>query len=188
MSLMPLMPVTPTTTAATAAAPAPRGFVIDRADRGDGRTQLPGSLHTNRRLSQWLSLAEPGVVQVCTGKVELGQGILTALQLLVAEELDVPLSAVRIHSASTVRGPDEGVTSGSLSVQDSGGALRHACAELRAMALQRAAARAGGGAASGAGNGAANGEANGAANGTANGMGRWPLRAGENRSHRVPTP
>ena len=134
---------TPASAPASTADPAPRGFVIDRTDRGDGRAQLPGSLHTNRRLAQWLSLAQPGVVQVFTGKVELGQGILTALQLLVADELDVPLAAVRLHSASTVRGPDEGVTSGSLSVQDSGGALRHACAELRAMALRKAAARAG---------------------------------------------
>ena len=118
----------------------PRGFVIDRTD---GHPQLPGSLHTNRRLSQWLAFGEPGAVQVFTGKVELGQGILTALQLLVAEELDMPLAAVRLCSASTVRGPDEGVTSGSLSVQDSGGALRQACAEVRAMALQRAAALAG---------------------------------------------
>lgn len=118
----------------------PRGFVVDRKD---GRTQLPGSLHTNRRLSQWLGFAEPGVVLVYTGKVELGQGILTALLLLVAEELDVPLESVRIRSASTAYGPDEGVTSGSLSVQDSGGALRQACAEVRALALQRAAALSG---------------------------------------------
>lgn len=118
----------------------PRGFVIDRKD---GRPQLPGSLHTNRRLAQWLGFAEPGRVQVYTGKVELGQGILTALSLIVAEELDVPLEDVCLHSASTDRGPDEGMTSGSLSVQDSGGALRQACAEVRAMALQQAAARAG---------------------------------------------
>lgn len=114
-----------------------RGFVIDRKD---GRPQLPGSLHTNRRLAQWLAFGEPGQVQVFIGKVELGQGILTALQLLVAEELDVPLQAVQLRSASTAYGPDEGVTSGSLSVQDSGGALRQACAEVRALALQRAAA------------------------------------------------
>lgn len=120
-----------------AAAPQPRGFVIERAD---GQRPLPGSLHVNRRLSQWLSLAEPGVLQVFTGKAELGQGILTALQLIVADELDLPVAAVRIHSASTTRGPDEGVTSGSLSVQDSGGALRQACAELRARAQQRAGA------------------------------------------------
>ncbi|HSI57127.1 MAG TPA: molybdopterin cofactor-binding domain-containing protein [Ideonella sp.] len=129
----------PNATTATAAAP-PRGFVIER---GGSLPPLPGSLHTNRRLSQWLSFAEPGVVQVLTGKVELGQGILTALQILAAEELDVPLAAVRLLSASTARGPDEGVTSGSLSVQDSGGALRHACAEVRRLALRRAAERAG---------------------------------------------
>ena len=115
--------------------PQPRGFIVDRQD---GQAPLPGSLHSNRRLSQWLAFGEPGLVQVFTGKVELGQGILTALQLLAAEELDMPLSAVHVRSASTGHGPDEGMTSGSLSVQDSGSALRQACAEVRAMALLRA--------------------------------------------------
>ena len=117
---------------AVAADAQPRGFGVPR---NDGRPQLPGSLHTNRRLSSWLGFSAPGFVNVYTGKVELGQGILTALQLLVAEELDLPLAAVRVHSASTARGPDEGVTSGSLSVQDSGGAWRQGCAEVRAIAL-----------------------------------------------------
>ena len=124
----------------TATTSAPRGFVIDRAD---GRVQLPGSLHTNRRLSQWIALGADGCVQVFTGKAELGQGILGALQLIVAEELDRPADAITVVTASTARGPDEGMTSGSLSVQDSGGALRHVCAEVRGMALQRAAARSG---------------------------------------------
>jgi len=125
------MPVTTTPPAA-----APRGF---RVDRGEGA--LPGSLHGNPRLAQWLAFDEPGVVRVFTGKVELGQGILTALQLIVADELDVAIDAVRLHSASTARGPDEGMTSGSLSIQDSGGALRQACAELRALATRVAAER-----------------------------------------------
>ena len=116
--------------------PAPRGFVIERAE---GQRQRPGSLQINPRLSTWLSLAHSGQVQVFTGKVELGQGILSALRMIVAEELDLPLHAVRVQSASTTRGPDEGVTSGSLSIQDSGSALRHASAELRGLALQRAA-------------------------------------------------
>ena len=46
-------------------------------------------------------------------------------------------------TASTAHGPDEGMTSGSLSVQDSGGALRHACAEVRGLALHKAAERSG---------------------------------------------
>src|SRR5512144_2696276 len=86
----------PMSTPMTPPATEPRGF---RVERGDGA--LPGSLHTNPRLAQWLAFDSPGVVQVFTGKAELGQGILTALQLLVAEELDVPLDAVRVHSAST---------------------------------------------------------------------------------------
>ena len=112
---------------------AARGFGVNR---DDGRVRLPGSLHTNRRIAQWLAFDEPGVVKVHTGKAELGQGILTALQLVVAEELDVPVAAVRVLSASTAHGPDEGMTSGSLSVQDSGGALRQACAEVRAIAVR----------------------------------------------------
>ena len=120
--------------------PTVRGFVIERQD---GQAQLPGSLHTNRKLSQWLSLQTPGHIEILTGKAELGQGILTALRLLAAEELDVDLAQVNLISASTLRGPDEGVTSGSLSVQDSGGAIRHACAHLRGLALQRAASQSG---------------------------------------------
>ena len=119
---------------------APRGFVIDRTD---GRVQLPGSLHTNRRLSKWIRLAEGGRVDVFTGKAELGQGILTALRLIAAEELDLPPEALTLVTASTAHGPDEGMTSGSLSVQDSGGALRHACAEVRGLALEKAATKSG---------------------------------------------
>ena len=72
-----------------------------------------------------------GTVRVAVGKVELGQGILTALAQIAAEELDVPLERIRMLPASTAYSPDEGVTSGSLSIQDAGKALRQACAELR---------------------------------------------------------
>ena len=41
--------------------------------------RLPGSLQTNRLLSAWLAINADGTATVFTGKVELGQGILTAL-------------------------------------------------------------------------------------------------------------
>ena len=126
----------PLTTVDTMNAPAPRGFTIDRQD---GRPVLPGNLHNNRLLSQWLDFAHPGVVRVFTGKVELGQGILTALTIIAADELDVELEQIHMVSASTLEGPDEGMTSSSISVQDSGSAIRHACAEVRHLAVQRAA-------------------------------------------------
>jgi nicotinate dehydrogenase subunit B len=104
---------------------------------------LPGSLRANRRLSQWLRIRPEGWVEVSSGKVEIGQGILTALAQIVAEELDIALARVRMVPATTAASPDEAVTSGSLSVQESGTALRHACAEARAIYLAAAAARLG---------------------------------------------
>src|SRR4051812_20552370 len=77
---------------------------------------------------------EPGgTVVIAPGKVELGQGISTALAQIAAEELGVELSKIKILPASTAYSPDEGVTSGSLSIQEGGKALRAACAELRGM-------------------------------------------------------
>ncbi len=105
--------------------------------------RLPGSLETNRRLSHWLRIRREGVVEVHSGKVEIGQGILTALAQIVAEELDVAPARVRMIRASTAESPNEGVTSGSLSTQDSGTALRYACAEARAIYLDAAARRLG---------------------------------------------
>ena len=104
---------------------------------------LPGSLRANRRLSQWLKFRRDGCVEVFSGKVEIGQGILTALAQIVAEELDVSLAQIRMMPASTAWSPDEAITSGSLSVQESGMALRQACAEARAIYLDAAAARLG---------------------------------------------
>src|SRR5206468_12572890 len=105
--------------------------------------RLPGSLRVNRRLAQWLKFHAEGYIEVFSGKVEIGQGILTALTQIVAEELDVSLDQVRMVPASTSMSPDEAITSGSLSVQESGTALRHACAETRAIYLNAAAARLG---------------------------------------------
>ena len=86
------------------------------------------SLKTNPLLAQWLRFEVTGTVTVFTGKAELGQGILHALKLMAAHELDVPVSSVHIVAANTQHSPDEGMTSGSLSVQDFGLAIRQACA------------------------------------------------------------
>ena len=77
------------------------------------------------------------------GKVEYGQGTWTALAQMAAEELPVTLARVRVAPVSTRTSPDEGVTAGSLSVQDSGSTLRQACAQARGLLLAAAAARLG---------------------------------------------
>jgi nicotinate dehydrogenase subunit B len=102
---------------------------------------LPKHLDTNPRLSRWLRVREDGVIEVRVGKVELGQGILTALGQLAADELDVRPDQVVMLPANTASGPDQDLTAGSMSVFDSGPALRVACANLRALFAAEAARR-----------------------------------------------
>jgi nicotinate dehydrogenase subunit B len=104
---------------------------------------LPSHLAANPRLSRWLHINRDGTITLRTGKVELGQGIATALALIAAEELDVEPTALRVLAASTELGPDEGPTAGSMSVADSGSAVRHACAAVRALVLAAASAELG---------------------------------------------
>jgi nicotinate dehydrogenase subunit B len=105
--------------------------------------RLPGSLQNNRRLDGWIRINADGTATVFTGKVELGQGILTALKQIAAEELDLPLARIRLISGDTGQTPDEGQTAGSQSVENSGTALRLAGAEVRAIVLDLAAKRLG---------------------------------------------
>ena len=103
------------------------------------RPPLPGSLNTNRLLDGWIRVNDNNTVTVFTGKCEIGQGILTALAQIAADELDVAYERIEIISADTARTPNEGMTAGSLSVEMSGSALRFACAEARTALLAAAA-------------------------------------------------
>src|SRR5580698_960722 len=104
---------------------------------------LPVSLAANPVLSSWIKFSSEGHVTVSPGKVEIGQGIVTALAQIAADELDVDIGRVQMVRASTAGSPNEGVTSGSLSVQHSGRAIRHVCAEIRQMFLALASDRLG---------------------------------------------
>ena len=99
------------------------------------------SLQANPALGRWLDFAVPGRVTIRPGKVEYGQGVWTALAQIAAEELDVSLDRIQVAPVSTDTSPDEGVTSGSRSIEDSGGALQQACAQARAAFLAAAAAK-----------------------------------------------
>ena len=102
---------------------------------------LPLSLAANPVLGHWIRIRSDGIVEVRSGKVELGQGVLTALAQIAAEELDVNVTRVQMIAAATDLSPDEGFTAGSLSIQNSGAALRQVCAEARALYLAVAAAK-----------------------------------------------
>ncbi|WP_374371062.1 molybdopterin cofactor-binding domain-containing protein [Dongia sp.] len=104
---------------------------------------LPKSLLDNQALGRWVSFAEPGRALIRSGKVELGQGIATALAQIAAEELELDLGRIDLAAADTDLGPDEGLTAGSQSVEISGAALRLAMAQARDALLRAAAHRLG---------------------------------------------
>jgi nicotinate dehydrogenase subunit B len=105
--------------------------------------KLPVSVAANPVLSSWVRVSADGRVMVSSGKVEIGQGIVTALAQIAADELDIDIGRVHMVRTSTAGSPNEGVTSGSLSVQHSGRALRHVCAEVRHLFLAAASERLG---------------------------------------------
>jgi nicotinate dehydrogenase subunit B len=103
--------------------------------------RLPGSLQNNRKLDAWIRIGANGSATIFTGKVELGQGIVTALAQIAAEELELPLARIRMISGDTGQTPNEGQTAGSQSIENSGTALRMAAAEVRGMLIDLAAKR-----------------------------------------------
>jgi len=121
------------------------GIVIAFSMRGpvsaQQRARLSGSLARHRRLDAWLRINPDGTATIFTGKVELGQGILTALAQIAAEELYLPPTRIEMISGDTARTPDEGFTSGSRSIEDSGAAIRAACAEAASLLVELAGER-----------------------------------------------
>lgn len=104
------------------------------------RPQLPRSIQENPLLRQWVDFSRPGVARVFSAKVEIGQGILTALWQIAAEELRLELSRVEIVSGDTRCCPNESYTAGSMSIEVGGSAVRMACAQALAAIVERAAA------------------------------------------------
>ncbi|MGY3694800.1 nicotinate dehydrogenase subunit B [Bradyrhizobium sp. USDA 3240] len=103
--------------------------------------KLPGSLATSPNLDSWVRIDADGRITAFTGKAELGQGFRTAFQQIAAEQLDIPFEAVKVITADTKLTANEGYTSGSHSMQDSGTAILHAAAQARALLVAEAARR-----------------------------------------------
>jgi nicotinate dehydrogenase subunit B len=101
---------------------------------------LPGSLKETPLLDAWIRIGPDGGITAFTGKAELGQGLKTALIQVVAEQLDVAPARVTLVTADTARTPNEGITAGSHSMQDSGTALLNAAAQARLLLVDAAAA------------------------------------------------
>ena len=102
---------------------------------------IPQNLQNNPILERWVSFPSAGKVRVAFGKVEYGQGTMTSLAQIAADELDVAWDRLIIAPAATGSVPDEGMTVGSMSIEMSGVSVRAAAAEVRALFLTEAAKR-----------------------------------------------
>lgn len=94
-------------------------------------------------LSGRLSVGEGRAITVRVGKVELGQGISTALAQIAADCLGVGYDRIEMAEVVTGASPNEGFTSGSRSVMDAGGMLARACRQARELFVAEAARHAG---------------------------------------------
>ena len=98
---------------------------------------VKNSLDKNPTMGHWLAFSESGKVLLKVGKVNFGQGISTALTQIAADELDVALTQIIHAPVNTQDSPDEGVTSGSFSIEHCGEAVRMACATIKGIAIAR---------------------------------------------------
>src|SRR3954452_13243838 len=106
----------------------------------DGQRALPALLQQNPRLDQWVGFPEAGKARISTGRVEIGQGGLTAMRQIAAEGLGVDPARIVLQTGDTALTPNEGYTAGSQSIQFGGIALRLVCAKVRELVLDHAAA------------------------------------------------
>lgn len=87
----------------------------------------------------WLEILPDGTVNIWTGRSEMGQGVQTAMPMIVAEELDADWKMVRVIQADADRAYGDQMTVGSRSVQSGWEPLRHAGAAAREMLISAAA-------------------------------------------------
>jgi len=119
------------------------GLVIAFSLPGCGRKQSLGST-AGGMPNAWLRIDGDNTITVLVDKSEMGQGVYTALPMLLAEELEVPLAAIRVEAAPP--GPEYvnraigvQITGGSTSVREGWDKLREAGATARVMLVQAAA-------------------------------------------------
>ncbi len=91
----------------------------------------------------YLKVGADGRVTCFTGKVEMGQGIITSLAMMLAEEIDVPLASVDMVMGDTALCPYDAGTFGSRTTKYFGPSLRQAAAEARGVLIRLAAAKLG---------------------------------------------
>src|SRR5690606_12119147 len=119
------------------------GRVAEAQAPAQGSVFPPAKPLATTEVDAFLSIDTQGVVTVFSGKVDIGTGVSTALPQMVAEELDVDVAGIKFIQGDTWLTPDQGVSSGSLAIQNGGIQLRQAAAAARHALVEAAAAKLG---------------------------------------------
>jgi isoquinoline 1-oxidoreductase beta subunit len=78
------------------------GLSFAIALRGSAEAALLAGERTGRELSPWVSIATDGTITIMSAATEMGQGSMTSLPLIIAEELDADWAKVRIVPAPAI--------------------------------------------------------------------------------------
>lgn len=113
----------------------------DFADAGAMQQQQGRSL--TKDYNAFLHIAQDGMITMYTGKIEMGQGIITSLPVMMAEELNVPLNRVKIVMGDTALCPYDAGTWGSQTTQTFGPSMRAAAAEAKTVLVEMASQKTG---------------------------------------------
>src|SRR5262244_2391997 len=106
------------------------GFAIGESGAA-ALSSMPAKTVAADQVDGFLAIDAQGRVTVYSGKVDLGTGVRTALAQIAAEELSVPLDRVTVIQGDTALTPDQGITWGSLTIQNGGMQIRQAAATAR---------------------------------------------------------
>src|SRR3954447_16032029 len=93
---------------------------------------------TPDQLSSYIAVNSDGTIGAYFGKMDMGQGLFTAIGQIVAEELDVPFNRVHVIMGDTATSVDQGGASGSTGIQDGGKQMRAAAADARRVLVEMA--------------------------------------------------
>lgn len=115
------------------------GAVVPGGDAPCAAAPIPDALRGAPCIEQWLEVTDDGALVARPGKVELGQGLRTALAQIVASQLGLSVDRVQVREAVTGVAPDQGQTSGSFSIEHAGVALGMAATAMRRVLTERAA-------------------------------------------------
>ena len=122
------------------------GLVLTLTLPGFGSPAKPGKLNAGGQMNAWLVIGADDSITIIVDRSEMGQGVYTALPMLLAEELEISLDAIKVVAAPVgdayINALNGGqITGTSNSVQDAWDKLRTAGAQARSMLIGAAAAQ-----------------------------------------------